>query len=73
MRHGQLQHETRHGTTLGSIIRVLRQYGYQERWIRRALQELVQQRFLECLEAPVEEEFTKNYKLNDAHTFRPSP
>ncbi len=73
MQYGQLQHETRHGTALSSIVRVLRQYGYQERWIRRAVQELVQQRFLECLEAPVEEEYTKNYQLGDSHSFRPSP
>ncbi len=73
MQYGQQQHETRHGTTLSSIVRVLRQYGYQERWIRRSVQELVQQRFLECLEAPVEEEYTKNYHLGDNHSFRPSP
>ncbi len=73
MQYGQQQHETRHGTTLSSIVRVLRQYGYQERWIRRSVQELVQQRFLECLEAPVEEEYTKNYELGDNHSFRPSP
>jgi hypothetical protein len=63
MQFGQSQHETRHGISLSAIIRVLRQYGYQERWIRQAIQELVQQRFLECLEAPVEEEHTKDYQL----------
>lgn len=73
MQHGQQQHRTRHGTTLNSIIRFLRQYGYQERWIKQAIQELVQQRFLECLEAPVAEEFTKEYQLQDDHSFRPSP
>ena len=73
MQYGQLQHETRHGTNLISIVRVLRQYGYQERWIRKSVQELVQQRFLECLEAPVEEEYTKNYQIDNEHSFRPSP
>ncbi len=73
MQYGQSQHETRYGTTLNSIVRFLRQYGYQERWIKKALQELVQQRFLECLETPVAEEFTKDYQLRNNHSFRPSP
>jgi hypothetical protein len=34
---------------------------------------MVRDRMLECLEAPVAEDYTKEYELSDQHTFRPSP
>ncbi len=73
MQYGQQQYETRRGTKLAVIIRFLKQYGYQQRWIKKAIEELVQERFLECLEAPAEEDYTKNYALSETHSFRPSP
>jgi len=50
-----------------------RLYGYQERWTRNAVEELIKERFLECLETPSTSDYTKNYKLSEAHTFRASP
>jgi hypothetical protein len=70
---GRSPYETYRGTSLTRILTFARWYGYQERWIRRALQELVRERFLECLEAPSEATYTKAYELSETHSFRPSP
>lgn len=73
LQYGQRQYESRGGTKLNIIIRFLNQYGYLNRWIMKSVEELVQERFLECLEAPVAEDFTKEYELSKSHSFRPSP
>jgi hypothetical protein len=48
-------------------------YGYQENWTKRAIAEMVQERLLECLEAPAEEDYTKHYTPAINNSFRPSP
>ena len=71
--YGQQIYQTRRGSSLTSLLTFLAIYGYHESWSRRAIQELVQQRFLECLEAPTAEDYTKTYTLSETHSFRPSP
>lgn len=61
------------GLPLSAILRVLRVYGYRDRWSRRAVEDLVRDRLLECLEAPAAAEYTKSYELDSSHSFRPSP
>lgn len=63
----------RGGVTFSRIARFGRLYGYQTRWIQRAVQEMVRERYLECLETPSEEEYSRNYDLNERHSFRASP
>jgi len=70
---GQPEYQTRRGTSLNRLLNFLSLYGYHERWTKRAIEELVQERFLECLEAPAEEDFTKQYEVHQSHSFRPSP
>jgi len=69
-RHGS---ELRRGTSLKSILSFTRMYGYHERWTRLAIREMVRERLLECMEIPVEADFTKNYELEELHSFRASP
>ncbi len=71
--YGQQEYETRRGTSYDRLITLLRLYGYHVYWIKTAIAELVRERFLECLEAPTEEEYTKDYDLQPTHSFRPSP
>lgn len=71
--YGMPHHQTRYGISLSRILRLVRSYGYRARWAQRAIEEMVRERILECVEAPAEEEYTKEYKLSDRHTFRPSP
>ena len=71
--YAQPSHEMRHGISASSLLSFLNFYRYHLPWSRRAIEELVRERFLECLEAPTEEDFTKDYKLSEAHSFRPSP
>lgn len=73
MVYGQQAHEMRGGTSLQKTLRFARLYGYQDNWTKRAVGEMVQERFLECLEAPTEEEYTKKYEVVETHSFRPSP
>jgi hypothetical protein len=64
----------RQGIALPELLRVLRAYGYQDRWSRKGIEELVQQRLLECLEAPAAAEYTRSYRLVGTNeSFRPSP
>jgi predicted DNA-binding ribbon-helix-helix protein len=64
----------RQGIALPELLRVLRVYGYQDRWSRRGIEELVQGRLLECLEAPAAAEYTRSYRLvGTDESFRPSP
>ena len=65
--------ELRRGVTLQKILAFTRLYGYQTRWAERAVEELVRERYLECLEAPSASDYTKNYRLSESHSFRASP
>jgi len=65
--------QVRHGVSLDILLRFLRGAGYHERWARRALEELVQERLLECLEAPAAAEYSKEYRIETHHSYRPSP
>jgi hypothetical protein len=66
--------KVRQGISLPTLLGILRVYGYHDRWSRRAIEELVQERMLECLEAPAAAEFARTYKLREGHdSFRPSP
>lgn len=71
--YGQHDYETRRGTSLDRLLSLLRLYGYHSSWIKRAVTEMVRERFLECLEAPAAAEYTKEYRLSPLHSFRPSP
>jgi len=73
MQYGRVHHKMKRGTSFREIEDLLKQYGYQRRWIQKTLEELVQERFLECVEAPAAEDYTKSYKVSEKHTFRPSP
>lgn len=70
---GQREYQTRKGTSLNRLLTFMSLYGYHERWTKRAIEELVQERYLECLEAPSEEDFTKQYEVLKTHSYRPSP
>jgi len=65
--------ERRRGKELPFILRVTRMYGYQERWTRKAVRDLVRERCLECIQAPAAAEYARSYELDDTHTFRVSP
>ena len=71
--YGRPDYELRRGITLTRILVFLRTYGYQERWVKQSIQEMVRERLLECFEIPAEAEYTKDYRLVDTHSFRPSP
>lgn len=71
--YGQHEFETRRGTSYSRLLTLLSLYGYHTYWTKKAITELVRERFLECLEAPAEEEYTKDYNIKAFHSFRPSP
>jgi hypothetical protein len=71
--YGRHSSESRRGTTLKAILNFTRMYAYHERWTRLVLREMVRERLLECMEIPAEADFTKNYELEESHSFRPSP
>lgn len=70
---GQREFETRRGTYFSRIRSFMGMYGYHEHWTRLAVQELVREGFLECLEGPAEPEYTTDYRISFDHSFRPSP
>ncbi len=55
------------------ILRFVTAYGYHRRWGRAALQEMVRERLVECLELPAALEVTQSYSLRAGQTFRLSP
>lgn len=71
--YGIKDREQRRGVKLARITGFLRLYGYQTQWIYRSVEELVRDRLLESLEAPLESDYTKNYELRQQHSFRISP
>jgi len=71
--YGVKSGELRKGIPFQRLFTFTRLYGYQERWTRSAIEELVKERFLECLETPSTSDYIKNYKLSELHTFRASP
>lgn len=71
--YGRHTSELRRGTNLKSILSFTRMYGYHERWTRLAVRDMVRERLLECMEIPLEADFTKNYEVKEIHSFRASP
>jgi hypothetical protein len=71
--YGIKEHQVNYGVPFDKILNFARLYGYQRRWVERAIEEMVQSRFLECLEIPSEREYRKDYRLHKSHTFRRSP
>ncbi|MEL7357010.1 MAG: hypothetical protein AAFN40_10660 [Cyanobacteria bacterium J06560_6] len=71
--NGARSSNLRQGAKLPRLLSFSRLYGYQTDWTTRAIEDLVQERLLECLEAPLASDYTKDYKLDKAHTFRVSP
>lgn len=65
--------ETQRGVGLKSILNLTRMFRYQDKWSRRAVQDMVKQRLLECIQVPTEATYTKSYVLEENHSFRPSP
>ncbi|MBE7384338.1 MAG: hypothetical protein F6J95_023355 [Leptolyngbya sp. SIO1E4] len=70
---GRKQSERLQGASLRSIISFCRSYRYQERWTRTAIEEMVRNRLLECLEVPAAAEYTKDYEVEEDHSYRASP
>lgn len=64
---------SRRAAPYASIVRFLGLYGYLPNWVRHALQELVRERLLECIEAPSAADFTRSYEVQIDHNFRISP
>jgi len=73
LRYGRQGREMKRGTGLKLLFSFTRMYRYPERWTRRAIQEMVRERLLECLEVPSAADYTKDYELQDEHSFRASP
>ncbi|MEH2203498.1 MAG: P-loop NTPase fold protein [Nostoc sp.] len=71
--YGRHSSESRRGTTLKEILNFTRMYAYHERWTRITIRDMVRERLLECMEIPSEADFTKNYELEEFHSFRTSP
>jgi hypothetical protein len=65
--------EAQRGVGLKAILNLTRMYRYQDRWARRAVQDMVKQRLLECIQVPSEASYTKTYELQEDHSFRASP
>jgi hypothetical protein len=66
---GRKQSEKLQGASLRSIISFCRSYRYQERWTRKAIEEMVRNRLLECLEVPAAAEYTKDYEVEEGHSY----
>ena len=64
---------SRRGLELRQILRFTRLYGYHDRWTRRALQTMVRERLLECIEAPAAVDYTGRYEIAAEDSFRASP
>ena len=71
--HSLRPEQVTRGLTFSEVIRYLRMYGYRDRWCKKAVEEMVRDRLLECLEGPAAAEFSKSYVLVGSHSFRPSP
>lgn len=65
--------EAQRGVGLKAILNLTRMYRYQDKWARRAVQDMVKQRLLECIQVPSEASYTKSYELQEEHSFRASP
>jgi hypothetical protein len=70
---GKRASEIRRGTSLKFLLSFSRMYRYPDKWTKRAIIQMVRERLLECLEAPSAAEYTKDYELEDHHSFRISP
>lgn len=71
--YGLKSRDLRRGIKISNILSFSRLYGYQSSWTKRAVEELVREQLLECLEVPVTIDYTKDYKIHATHSYRASP
>lgn len=71
--HGVKNSESQRGVRYSKLLKFIRGYGYRESWLNIAVEEMVKDRLLECMEIPTEMSFTKDYTFDKKNTFRASP
>lgn len=71
--HGLKAAESQRGVKYSKLLKFVRGYGYRDSWLQKSMEEMVQERFLECMELPTEESYTQDYAFDRGHTFRISP
>lgn len=64
--------ESIQGVKFSKIVSYMINYGYQASWCERAIRDLVRERFLICVDAPSEKEYTKSYEFEKNHSFTQS-
>lgn len=64
--------ESIQGIKLSKIVSYMVNYGYQATWCERAIRDLVRERFLICVDAPSEKEFTQSYEVQKQHSYTQS-
>ncbi|MFT4804514.1 MAG: ABC-type lipoprotein export system ATPase subunit [Psychroserpens sp.] len=62
-----------HGIPKKRILGFAKMYGYRSGWILAAIEELVRQRFIECLEIPSDSDDIIDFDIATGYTFRISP
>ncbi|CAI1130472.1 P-loop NTPase fold protein [Serratia quinivorans] len=65
--------EVSQGVTIHRVMRFCLLYGYKVDWVKRVLEECVNEKLIECLEIPSDSDFTNNYTIGRDETFRISP
>jgi hypothetical protein len=72
---GRPSSELLRGLPLPTLVNFARTYRYTERLTKKAIEEMVRERLIECVEVPAEAEFTKNYVIepDTSHSYRASP
>jgi hypothetical protein len=71
--HGIEVNARRRGVAFSRLAEFSRTYGYRGLCTERAVEQLVRDRLLECMEIPAETEHTVTYCVQGSHSFRPSP
>jgi len=71
--YGMQRHEVARGVHYERLRSFALKYGYRNRLIEQAIEELVQGRLIECIVAPTSQEYTKSYSLDYNDAFRRSP
>ncbi|MCW8899043.1 MAG: hypothetical protein OQK95_00020 [Gammaproteobacteria bacterium] len=71
--HGVKNSESQRGIKYSKLLKFIRGYGYRESWLYSAIEEMVKDRLLECMELPTEMSYTKDYVFDKKNTFRSSP
>ena len=71
--HGVKAAEAQRGIKYSKLLKFIRGYGYRDIWLQKAIEEMVRERLIECMELPTEELYTKDYVFDKTNTFRASP